>query len=377
MARLLFIYPLRSENLPSFRYAETAKRLYNEKVDVQLLTVGKAQAMPAVVKGIPHHHISSTAKGLGSLFSLDLQVKLWNYLLAIPKDGLSIFMDGLDFPIVFWACRKLNLPLIAQFPTGKCYSTFHKGIIHQFGRSEKTTLLYGSQVHASNCHITGFNQHIISMPLSKNYLKAAQLHRDLIVPEEGNTFTVLIGCRTASPATLKKINTIANRCKQIHFHCWFFNQGDYPTGVVALRHKENVTCHYIENGIPLYRTAKIYVEVEESTTTAPALQLDYIRQAMEFGLPALLFRDGLGEEWIKPGVNGYILGAGQVGEMADKIKLLAHSSLLHNRLSYNASKIAQQWHPPNVCRALSDLLLASKLKCTYRTGLREAENLIT
>ena len=82
----------------------------------------------------------------------------------------------------------------------------------------------------------------------------------------------------------------------------------------------------------------------------------------------------LGTEWITPGVNGYILESGQIDEMASKIQLLAHSNLLYDRLSKNASRTAQRWHPPKVCKALSDLLLAGKRKCTYVRGLRQPTN---
>ncbi|MBX2871263.1 MAG: glycosyltransferase [Saprospiraceae bacterium] len=378
MARLLFIYPIHNASSQSFRYAETARRLFNEKVDVRLLTIGEDIPIPSILGGIPHVHISaSMLKGSKSL-SVQLQSRIWQYLLAIPKDGLSIFMNGLDFPLVFWACKKLDLPLIAQVPEGKSYPIFHRQIIRWMGKSGKTTLLYGSQAHANNHNIRGFKQHTICMPLSNQCLQAARQHREMAQPKGDAWFSVIIACRKASRDTLKKIALIADRCESLKFQCWFFRKEDLPRGKAVLDSKANVSCLRPKESIPLYRTAKLYMEVEEVKGKATwGLQMHYIREAMAFGLPALLSENGLGKEWITPGVNGYLVESSQVVEIANKIQLLAHSDLLYDRLSNNAAKIAQKWHPPNVCKALSDLLLTSKRKCNYRRGLRQSEHLTT
>ncbi|NRB51050.1 MAG: glycosyltransferase [Saprospiraceae bacterium] len=378
MTRLLFIYPVNAGMSMPFRYAETARRLYNEKVDIRLLTVGERIPLPPLLQTIPHQHIPVEGKQRISYKALHLQVQIWNYLIAIPKNGLSIFLNGLEFPVVFWACRKLNVPLTAQFPEEQPYSILHRRLIRWVGRSTKTTLLYGSQLQADHYHLKGFEQKVISMPLSEHNLKAAQQHREMSQPRGDAWFSVIIGCRSASADSLKKISLIADRCEHIRFQCWFFNKADLQRGSTALAANANVSCLRPQDGIPLYRTAKLYIEVEEPKgLTKEGLKLDYIREAMEFGLPALLLKNGIGREWITQGVNGYVLESGQIDEMANKIQLLAHSNLLYDRLSYNAVKVAQQWHPPKVCQALSNLFLAGKKKCSFRTGLRQSENLTT
>lgn len=378
MARLLFIYPLFENSPLAFRYAETARRLYNEKVDVHLLTVGQDLPIPSILAGIPHTHISSNEVDRKGLMSLQLQSKIWQFFLSLPKDGLSIFMNGLDFPIVFWVCRRLGLPLIAQFPEGKRYSLFYRKMIGWIGKSQQTSLLFGSQFYARSYHIRGFNQHVISMPLSKELLQAAQEHREMSQPYGNSWFSVIIGCREANRATLRKISLIADQCPQIKFQCWFFNKEDLSRGSRALQEKENINCIRPNESISLYRTAKLYIEIEEPKAKPSRSQhLHHIREAMEFGLPSLLMKNSLGTEWITPGVNGYILESGQIDEMASKIQLLAHSNLLYDRLSKNASRTAQRWHPPKVCKALSDLLLAGKRKCTYVRGLRQSTNYTT
>lgn len=378
MARLLFIYPLIGSSPPAFRYAETAKRLYNEKVDVRILTVGKDFPTPSLLAEIPHTHIFAEDTKQNAFLSIPLQSKVWHYLLSLPKDGLSIFMNGLDLPVVFWACRRLNLPLIAQFPEGKNYSVFYRKMIGWVGKSPKTALLYGSQAFADNYRIRGFDQHIISMPLPNHLLLAAQEHREISQANRNSWFSVIIGCREASRTTLRKISILAGQCPQIKFQCWFFNQEELFRGSKALQSKANISCLRPHDRVSLYKNNKLYIEIEEPKLKPSQSQhLHYIREAMEFGLPALLLKDSLGTEWITPGVNGYILGSGQLDEMASKIRLLAHSNLLYDRLSKNASRMAQRWHPPKVCKALSDLLLAGKTKCTYIRGLRQSTNYTT
>ncbi|NET31276.1 MAG: glycosyltransferase family 4 protein [Cyanothece sp. SIO1E1] len=372
MSLLLFIYPLRSASPLCYRYAETARRLHNEKVDVRLLTVGKDLPLPSILENLPHQHISSNDLGNKHLRSLELQYRIWQYLMAIPKDGLSVFMNGLDFPLVFWACRKLDLPLIAQYPMERSHSVLYRKMIGWLGKSPKTALLYESQAYASSYRIRGFVQHIIPMPLSPSFLKAAQQHREMSQPKGNSWFSVIIGCREASAKTLKAISSIADQCEQIRLQCWFFSKEDLHKGSRFLESKANVSCVRPKENVSLYRTAKLYIEVEEpKAKPSEGHRLRHIREAMEFGLPVLLMRGCFGTEWISPGVNGYILESDQVVEMANKIRLLAHSNLLYDRLSNNASKMAQQWHPPKVCKALSDLLLAGKRKCTYISGLRQ------
>lgn len=378
MARLLFIYPLFEDSALAFRYAETAKRLYNEQVDVRLLTIGKDLPIPTILSGIPHEHISITEIHRNRSWHLQLQSKIWHYLLTLPKDGLSIFMNGLDFPLVFWACRRLDLPLIAQFPEGKRYTLFYRKMIGWLGKANKTALLYGSQAYASSYPIKGFDQHVIPMPLSNQLLKAAQEHREMSQPYGNAWFSVIIGCREANRATLRKVGQIADQCQQIRFQCWFFNKEDLSRGSKILQEKDNINCLRPKESISLYRTASLYIEIEESKAKlSQSQQLHYIREAMEFGLPVLLMKNSLGTEWITPGVNGYLVESGQIDEMASKIQLLAHSNLLYDRLSKNASRMAQRWHPPKVCKALSDLLLAGKRKCTYIRGLRQSTNYTT
>ncbi len=379
MARILFIYPIQADTHPTFRYAQTARRLHNEKVDVRLLTIGQEIQIPLILKGLPHDHIAGSGNNQNSILPPQVQISIWKYILALPKDGLSIFMNGLELPVVFWTCRKLEIPLISQVPEKKNYSRFYRKTISWIGKSRKTGLLFGSQLQANNSHMAGFHQHIISMPLPNHFLRAAQQHREMLQPTGKSWFSVIIGCRTAATTTLKKISAIADQCKEIKFQCWFFRQEDLPKGQKALQAISNIHCLRPQDSIPLYRTAKLYIEVEEPKTVRNQglLYLHHIREAMEFGLPALVMKNGIGKEWITPGLNGYVVGSSQVGEMASKIKLLAHSSLLYNRLSSNASKTAQQWHPPQVCRALSDLLLAGRRKCTYRTGLQQSSSLAT
>ena len=129
MARLLIIYSLSAGKSTPFRYAETARRLFNDQVDVRLLTVGKEVVLPSLLQDIPHHHIPTEPKRGNISLSPQVQTQIWKYLMAIPKDGLSIFMNGLDFPLVFWACRKLNLQLTAQFPEEQQPSVFHRRLL--------------------------------------------------------------------------------------------------------------------------------------------------------------------------------------------------------------------------------------------------------
>ncbi len=378
MTRLLFIYPLRGKTPLSFRYAETARRLYNEKVDVRLLTVGKDISLPSILERVPRQHISSSEIESRSFQHLRLQSKIWEYLLSIPKDGLSIFMNGIDFPVVFWACRKLGLPLIAQYPETSNYSVLYRKMLGWLGKSTKTALLYESQRYANSYQIGGFSQHIIPMPLPAYFLKAAQQHREMSQPKGNSWFSVIIGCREASSKTLQSIRSIANQCEHIRFQCWFFNKEDLSRGSRALESMANVSCVRPKESVSLYRMSKLYIEIEESKAKpSESHHLHHIRESMEFGLPVFLMRNGLGTEWITPGVNGYVLESGQLVEMANKIRLLAHSSFLYDRLSSNASKMAQQWHPPKVCKALSDLLLAGRRKCTYISGLNHPTNFTT
>lgn len=378
MTRLLFIYPILAKQNQTFRYAPTARRLFNEKVDVRILTIGKKKSLPLELEGIPHRHIEANLNRLAGRWQISVQRKLWKYLKSLPTDNLTVFMNGLDIPVAFWYSKQHEVPLIAQFPEGECYSNIYKRLVSQLGKSPKISFLYGSQVHADSCKIEGFSQHVISMPLQPSLVNAAQQFRALQPVQAVKPFSVLIGCRSASPEVIYNIRSLVKECENLHFHCWFFNSNHLHLAIHKLRDLPHVEYSVAQEGIPLYKNSQLYIEVEEPQFTEPHLQhLHYIREAMAFGLPAMLFQQGLGQEWIKQGVNGYLLETGQLGEMTNKIKLLAHSTLLYDRLSYNAFKIAQQWHPPNTCRALANLFLGGKMKCTYKTGLRPVDNATT
>lgn len=378
MTRLLFIYPLLDKQNQVFRYVQTARRLFNEKVDVRILTIGKERKIPIELQGIPLQHIEANLNGLSGRWQFTVQRKTWRYLKRLPPKNLTIFMNGLDFPIVFWASKRLQTPLIAQFPEGQCYSNLYKELLGRIGNLPQTTLLYGSQFHADNCRIEGFDQHVISMPLQPGLLESAQQFRTPNLKPVVQPFSVLIGCRSTAPAVIQKIRSLAQQCKGLHFHCWFFNADHLHQTLHAFDDYPNVDCVFTKQGISLYKSTHLYIELEEPQYIESHLEhLHYIREAMAFGLPVMLFQQGLGQEWIKQGVNGYLVESGQLREMVSKIKLLAHSRLLYDRLSDNAVKIAQQWHPPNTCRALANLFLGGKMKCTYKTGLKPTDTATT
>jgi|GEM_PF-4507002 len=375
MTRLLFIYPLLDSQDQVFRYVQTARRLFNEKVAVQILTIGKKRRAPIELQGIPLQHIEVDLDGLRGLWQFTVQRKIWRTLKELSSSNFTIFMNGLDLPIVFWASKRLQIPLIAQFPENQCYSNIYKKLLGQLGKSLQICLLYGSQVHADSCRIEGFDQHVISMPLQPELVESARQFRASGLKPGAQPFSVLIACRSASLAIIQKIQFLVHQCKGLHFHCWFFQADHLQKALHVFDDHPNVDCVYTRQGTPLYKSSHLYIELEEPQFIESHLpHLHYIREAMEFGLPAMLFQQGLGQEWVKQGVNGYLLESGQLREMISKVKLLAHSRLLYDRLSYNAVKIAQQWHPPNTCKALANLFLGGKMKCTYKTGLKPADN---
>lgn len=371
MTRLLFIYPLLQQQQQTFRYAQTARRLFNEKVDVRLLTVGQRKDLPVELTNLPHYHIDAPPYSRAVRWRISHQRKIRHYLKSIPSEGLSIFMNSLELPVVFWACKQQNIPLIAQFPEEQAYTSLYRRFLRQIGGSPDTTLLYGSQLHADNGKLGNWQQTVVSMPLSPQLVEKAQYFRSLNTVRADYPFSIIIGCRSASTETLQHLQLLAQHCPTFNFYCWFFQEEHLQQAAPALKAHPNLKCLHTSSGIQLYQNSDLYIEVEEPGFVNTHLRhLHYIKEAMAFGLPAMLFQNGFGQEWIKPGINGYLLESRDLMEMINKIKLLEHSQLLYGRLSQNAYKMAQQWHPPNTCKALANLFLGGKMKCTYRTGLK-------
>lgn len=375
MQKIIFIYPLDECLQERFVYAQTARRLFNEGVAVEVITIGQRGKLPPLLDGLPHHHLDSPpdAQGTGiQMAYLSTQFRLYKYLLQYDKEEVIFFANSLRSTGAGLAIKRLNKTLILQYDERK----YQSKLLEQFSRwvAGKTAskVIYRTHRVQQEKGIHNTSASIIYTPLPNSFTKEAQGFCLVQENTKPLPFQLLVTCQTWSPTIKEKLLKIVKACPNFQVLAWYFS----PPATHAVV-KGDCSSHpnlKIEaapsHRAPVYQQTHLYVELDEPQIDE--LSQPYVhsvREAMEYGIPILTYSHSLGQEWIKSGINGYVIASEQIEELISKIKLLAHSELLYNRLSANSLATANGWRGQVACRELAHIFFEGKMKCTFRTGI--------
>ncbi len=377
MQKIIFIYPLDECLHERFVYAQTARRLFNEGVAVELITTGQREKLPPLLNGLPHHHLDSPAKAQGTskrVTYLKTQIQLYRYLLRYEKEEVIFFANSLWSTGAGLAIKRLNKRLILQYDERKHPSKWLERFSRYIAGKTASKVIYRTHRVQQEKGIHNTSASIIYTPLPNNFTKEAQ--RFCLEQETEATkqlpFQLLICCQTWSPVVKEKLLKIARACPNLQLLAWYFSPADPHT--VMKDDGPSIPNLKIEaapsHRTPVYQQTHLYIELDEPQIDELSQPYTHsVREAMEYGIPVLTYSHSLGQEWIKSGINGYVIASEQIDELISKIKLLAHSELLYNRLSANSLTTANGWRGQVACRELANIFFEGKMKCTFRTGI--------
>lgn len=374
MQKTIFIYPLDERLHEQFVYAQTARRLFNEGVAVEIITIGTRENMPPLLNGIPHHHLDAPSHFRGAsarIAYLKTQFRLYKFLFRYEKEEVIFFANSLLSTGAGLAIKRLNKRLLLQYDEGKYQSSLLERVSRWIAGKTAARIIYRTHRMQQEKGIHSTLASIIYTPLTNSFSKEAQRFCTAQETINLSPFQLLVTCQTWSPVIAEQLTKIALACPGFQLTAWYFSPNDADTTSVNDLSIQNLRIEPAPNDrAAVYQQTQLYIELDEPKIDQLSKPYTHsVREAMEYSIPILAYSNSLGQEWIKSGINGYVIASGQSDELISKIKLLAHSELLYNRLSANSLATANGWRGQVACKELANLFFEGKMKCTFRTGI--------
>lgn len=373
MQKTIFIYPLDERLHEPFVYAQTARRLFNEGVAVEIITIGIRKNLPALLNGIPHHHLDAPNQSRGvraRIAYLTTQFRLYKFLLRYENEEVIFFANSLLPTGAELAIKRLDKRLLLQYDEGRYQSSFLERVSRWVAGKTAARIIYRTHRMQQEKGIHNTPASIIYTPLPNSFSKEAQRFCTEQEVTNLSPFQLLVTCQTWSPIIEEQLTKIAIACPDFQLTTWYFSPNDTDTTSVIDLSIPNLHIRPVPNDrAGVYEQSHLYIELDEPTIDQLSQPYTHsVREAMEYSIPILGYSNSLGQEWIKSGINGYVVASGQIDELISKIKLLAHSELLYNRLSVNSLATANGWRGQVACKELANLFFEGKMKCTFRSG---------
>lgn len=374
MQKTIFIYPLDERLHERFVYAQTARRLFNEGVAVEIITIGTRENIPPLLNGIPHHHLDAPSHFRGAsarIAYLKTQFRLYRFLLRYEKEEVIFFANSLLSTGAGLAIKKLNKRLLLQYDEGRYQSSLLERVSRWVAGKTAARVIYRTHRVQQERGIHNTLASIIYTPLPNRFSKEAQRFCTAQEAITLSPFQLLVTCQAWSPIVEEQLTKIALACPSFQLTAWYFSPNDTDTTSVNDLSIQNLRIAPAPNDrAAVYEQTHLYIELDEPKIDQLSQPYTHsVREAMEYSIPILAYSNSLGQEWIKSGINGYVIASGQSDELISKIKLLAHSELLYNRLSANSLDTANGWRGQVACKELANLFFEGKMKCTFRTGI--------